>query len=70
MKRLVEEFSGDFDVMRLLFHEPRLCTLHELQTVYSLKDFYDMLEMIDAQYTIQEEAEKKREQQKPKGKNN
>jgi hypothetical protein len=37
-------------------YEPRLCTLHELRTVYSLEDMYDMLEMIDVQETLKEEG--------------
>lgn len=41
--------------MRLLMHEPRLCTLHELQTIYSLEDMYFMLEMIDVQEALKEE---------------
>lgn len=45
--------------MRVLMYEPRLCTLHELQTVYSLEDFYFFLEMIDAQETLKEEQIKK-----------
>lgn len=37
-------------------HEPRLCTLNELKTVYSLADMLDMLEMIDVQETLKEEG--------------
>lgn len=44
--------------MRLLMHEPRLCTLHELQTIYSVEDMYFMLEMIDVQDTLKEEQKK------------
>jgi len=39
-------------------HEPRLCTLHELQTIYSVEDMYFMLEMIDVQDTLKEEQKK------------
>lgn len=61
LKRLTNEFSQDFDVLRLLMHEPKLCTMHELQTVYTLDDFYNFLEMIDAQETLRDEADKKRQ---------
>ena len=58
MKNLVENFSQDFEVMRVLTFEPRLCTKHELATLYTLDDFYDFIEIIDAQETLKEEAHK------------
>lgn len=62
MKNLVENFSQDFEVMRVLTFEPRLCTKHELQTIYTLDDFYDFIEIIDAQETLKEEATKAQQQ--------
>jgi len=47
--------------MTLLTFQPQLCTLHELQTVYSLTDFYDLLEIVDVQIELKEEARKKQE---------
>jgi len=41
--------------MNLLLFEPKLCSLYELQTIYSLKDFYDMLEIVDVRRELQEE---------------
>jgi hypothetical protein len=58
MKKLVENFSQDFEVMRVLTFEPRLCTKHELETLYTLDDFYDFIEIIEAQETLKEEAHK------------
>ena len=58
MKNLVENFSQDFEVMRVLTFEPRLCTLQELYDVYTLDQFYDFVEIIEAQETLKEEAHK------------
>ena len=58
MQRLTNEFSQDFQVMRLLTYEPRLCTKYELEHLYSIDDFYDFIEIMDAQETIKEEAQK------------
>ena len=58
MQRLTNEFSQDFQVMRLLTYEPRLCTNYELEHLYSIDDFYDFIEIMDAQETIKEEAQK------------
>lgn len=44
--------------MRVLLFEPRLCTKHELDTIYSLEDFYDFLEIIEAKQAIEEEMMK------------
>lgn len=68
LKRIQDEFSGDFNVMRLIMHEPQICTYHELKEVYTLEDFYDMLEMVDVQQALQDDAaataKRKAEQQK------
>lgn len=61
MRRLTNEFSQDFQVMRLLTYEPRLCTKYELEHLYSIDDFYDFIEIMDAQETIIEEANKAQE---------
>lgn len=61
MRRLSEEFSGDFGVLRLLMHEPRLCSYHELANTYTIDDFYDLLEYADAQQTLREESMRQQE---------
>ena len=57
--------------MRVLTFEPKLCTKYELEHVYTIDDFYDFVEIIDAQETIKEEAEKaylaKQQKQNQKG---
>jgi len=50
--------------MTLLLFEPKLCSLHELQNTYSLTDFYDMLEIVDVQRTLQDESRRLQEQKK------
>lgn len=62
MKNLVENFSQDFEVMRVLTFEPRLCTLQELYDVYTFDQFYDFVEIIEAQETLKEEANKTQQQ--------
>lgn len=57
-REISEKFSQDPRVMTLLLFEPQLCTLHELQTKYSLTDFYDLLEIVDVQRELKEEARK------------
>ena len=57
--------------MRVLTFEPRLCTKYELEHLYTIEDFYDFVEIIDAQETLKEEAEKahlaKQQKQNQKG---
>lgn len=57
--------------MRVLTFEPRLCTKYELEHLYTIDDFYDFVEIIDAQETLKEEAEKahlaKQQKQNRKG---
>lgn len=71
MKRLSSDFSQSFEVMRVLTFEPRLCTKYELEHLYTIDDFYDFVEIIDAQETLKEEAEKahlaKQQKQNQKG---
>jgi hypothetical protein len=52
--------------MSLLLFEPTLCTLQELQDTYSLKDFHDLLEIVDVQRAFKEEAQKQREKENNK----
>lgn len=55
---MVEQFSNDFRVLRvcLASAEP-MKTLRELQNgEYSIITFLDMIEMLDAQTTMQENA--------------
>jgi len=43
--------------MRLLmYNTPQLCTLFDLRTKYSLDDFYNFLEIIDATEALKEQA--------------
>ena len=68
MRRVTEEFSGDFNVLRLLMHTPPLCTYYELEHVYTLEDMYNMLEMIDVQSVLKEQAQLSAERQAEKNK--
>jgi hypothetical protein len=43
-----------------LLHDPPLCTLHELQTTYSLNDLADFHEALDCQEEMQRRLEKKK----------
>lgn len=71
MRKLTDEFSQSFEVMRVLTFEPRLCTKYELEHLYTLDDFYDFVEIIDAQDTLKDEATKaqqaKQQKQAKKG---
>lgn len=58
MNKLIEEFSQNFEVMRVLTYEPKLCTKYELEHLYTIDDFQDFLEIIEAQETLAEEAER------------
>lgn len=51
--------------MRLLTHEPRLCTLAELKDVYNIDDFYDLLEMVEVQESLKEIAANQNKQPPP-----
>jgi len=62
----MDTFSQDSRVMSLLLFEPKLCTLHELQTIYSLTDFYDMLEIADVQRASKAESQRLQELDKNK----
>lgn len=42
--------------MTVLLFEPRLCTKYELETVYSLDDLYDFLEIIEVKSALEDEA--------------
>ena len=48
--------------MRVLMYEPKLCTLHELNEVYTLDEFYDFVEMIEVQETLKEIASNQNKQ--------
>lgn len=71
MRKLTDEFSQSFEVMRVLTFEPQLCTKYELEHLYTLDDFYDFVEIIDAQDTLKDEATKaqqaKQQKQAKKG---
>jgi len=66
---LTEEFSQDFEVMRVLTFEPRLCTKYELEHLYTLDDFRDFVEIIDAQETLKDEANKAQQAKQQKAQN-
>jgi len=51
---LSDEFSQDSDVLRILTAELKLASLIELQTVYSVEDLYDMIEILEATAAIDE----------------
>lgn len=65
MTELSEKFTQDFLILSVVTSELRLASLHELQTIYSVADLYDILEMMDAHATMleyqrrQEELERK-----------
>ncbi len=44
---MTRDFKGDIDIYRVLSHPLKLATLHELQTVYSTEDLFDLLEYLD-----------------------
>ena len=57
-----EEFTGDWQMYRLLTSSPQRCTLKELKTDYSVKEYYDFLEMIEVKESIRIEGEKQNNQ--------
>lgn len=66
---MTEDFSQDFEVMRVLTFEPRLCTKYELEHLYTLDDFHDFVEIIDAQETLKDEATKAQQAKQQKAQN-
>jgi len=60
MKKLIENFSGDYRVLRVCFatSDP-LKTLDDLHHTYSYKRFIQFLEYADAKATIDEDAASK-----------
>jgi hypothetical protein len=68
-KDIEKHFSQDIEIMSVIMFEPRLCTLIELQTVYSLKDLYDFLEIIEVQAAISDDRIKRAEQQQALARN-
>ena len=56
----------------MITYEPPLATKHELSTIYSLKDFYDFLEIIEVNEALKEisfKEEQKRLEKKMGNKN-
>lgn len=48
--------------MRVLkFNEPKLCSLHELRTVYTLNDLYGFVEIIEVHNALMEQAQSENE---------
>lgn len=60
-KRIEKDFSQDWEIYTVVTSKLRLATLHDLQTVYTCEDLYDMLEIIDVNTSIQEEQYKEQE---------
>lgn len=56
MKRVIDEFSGDYRVMRVvLSSSDPISTLHKIRNGhYSIHTFLDMLEMLDVKSTMEE----------------
>lgn len=57
MKKLTENFSGNYNIMRVIFStSDPLKTLQDLKTKVSYKTFVEYLEYLDAKVTMEEEA--------------
>jgi hypothetical protein len=48
MTELSDNFSQDFEILNIVTSELKLASLLELQTVYSVHDMYDILELMEA----------------------
>jgi len=56
----LDTFSQDWRIFRVLtFNEPRLATKYELDTIYTVSDLYDFLEIIDAKQALDNIIDKK-----------
>lgn len=53
---MLEDFSQPWEVYIICTHKTKLATKHELDTVYSLSDIYDFLEMIDVYNALEKDA--------------
>lgn len=58
LMKIEKNFSQDFNLYLICTSTPQLATLHELQTIYSVGDAFDLIEIIQAHITFQEEANK------------
>jgi len=58
-KEIEDKFTIDIRILNLLSAEEKYCTYHELQTVYSVPDFYDMLEMMDVNAALREDSRRR-----------
>ena len=58
-KEIEEKFTVDVRILNLLSAEEKLCSYYELQTVYSVPDFYDMLEMLDVNTALREDSRRR-----------
>lgn len=61
LERIENEFSQPFEIFTIVTYDPPLATLHELQTIYSTSDVFDLLEIIE----VLREHEKIREETAP-----
>lgn len=54
-KRISEDCSIDFEIIRVVTSELKLATLGELKTVRSVKDLRDYIEILDVHYALEKE---------------
>lgn len=60
-KRIEKEFTQDMEIVTVIASEHPLATLHELDTVYSLSDLYDFLEIIAMQSAVRADMDKNKD---------
>lgn len=58
LMKVEKTFSQDFNIYLICTTVPQLATLYELQTLYNVADAFNLIEMIQANITFQEEAAK------------
>lgn len=71
MKRLKEDFSGDYRVLRVVLADSNpVEALHRIRTgQYSVRTFLDVLEMLDVRATLEEEEIKKAKRKRDEASN-
>ena len=62
-KEIEDKFTIDVRILNLLSAEEKYCTYNELHTVYSVPDFYDMLEMMDVNAALREDSRRRSQKQ-------
>lgn len=64
LKRVQDGYSQDWDIFRIMTSEMKgLPTYMELQTVCNVEDIYNILEMLDAKFEIDDVHRQQREQE-------